>query len=45
MPHIDAIGLFGLLADAKFAGRIFIVSGEDESVLRRDTAPRPRQSD
>jgi two-component system, chemotaxis family, chemotaxis protein CheY len=33
MPNIDAIGLFGLLVDAKFAGQIFIVSGEDESVL------------
>jgi len=33
MPNIDAVGLFGLLAAAKFAGQIFIVSGEDESVL------------
>jgi len=33
MPNIDAVGLFSLLADAKFAGQIFIVSGEDESVL------------
>lgn len=33
MPNIDAVALFGLLVDAKFAGQIFIVSGQDESVL------------
>ncbi|MGE0279340.1 MAG: response regulator [Rhizobiaceae bacterium] len=33
MPNIDAVALFGLLAEARFAGQIFIVSGEDESVL------------
>lgn len=33
MPNIDAIGLFGLLAEANFEGQIFIVSGEDEAVL------------
>ncbi len=34
MPNIDAAGLFELLAEARFGGRILIVSGEDESVLR-----------
>ena len=34
MPNIDAVGLFALLAEAGFAGRILIVSGEDESVLK-----------
>ena len=34
MPNVDAVALFALLAEAKFAGRILIVSGEDESVLR-----------
>lgn len=34
MPNIDARGLFHLLAEAGFKGRILIVSGEDESVLR-----------
>ena len=34
MPNIDAAGLFELLAQSSFAGRILIVSGEDESVLR-----------
>ena len=33
MPNIDAVGLFGLLAEANFEGQIFIVSGEDEAVL------------
>jgi CheY-like chemotaxis protein len=33
MPNIDAVTLFGLLAEAGFAGQIFIVSGEDERVL------------
>lgn len=35
MPNIDAAELFVLLAEARFGGRILIVSGEDESVLRR----------
>lgn len=34
MPNIDAAGLFTLLAEAKFAGRILIVSGEDEAILK-----------
>lgn len=34
MPNIDAAGLFDLLAQSHFTGRILIVSGEDESVLR-----------
>lgn len=34
MPNVDAVGLFALLAEARFTGRILIVSGEDESVLR-----------
>lgn len=34
MPNIDAAQLFELLAEVKFAGKILIVSGEDESVLR-----------
>jgi len=34
MPNIDAAALFELLAQSRFAGRILIVSGEDESVLR-----------
>ena len=34
MPNVDAVALFALLPEAKFAGRILIVSGEDESVLR-----------
>ena len=29
MPNIDAIGLFALLAEIRFQGRILIVSGED----------------
>lgn len=33
MPNIDAIGLFQLLAQADYKGRILIVSGEDVSVL------------
>jgi len=33
MPNVDAIGLFKLLAEARYEGRILIVSGEDESVL------------
>ncbi|MGE0503529.1 MAG: response regulator [Rhizobiaceae bacterium] len=38
MPNVDAVGLFGLLAEARYAGRILIVSGEDESVLRATQA-------
>ena len=38
MPNIDANGLFGLLAEAGIAGRILIVSGEDEEVLRATQA-------
>jgi CheY-like chemotaxis protein len=34
MPNIDAVALFELLAAANFAGRILIVSGEDEVVLK-----------
>lgn len=34
MPNIDAAGLFELLAQVNFTGRILIVSGEDETVLR-----------
>ncbi|WP_029040736.1 response regulator [Cucumibacter marinus] len=34
MPNIDAIELFGLLAECDFKGRILIVSGQDEAVLR-----------
>lgn len=35
MPNIDAIGLFKLLAEAGFSGRILVVSGEDEAVLKQ----------
>lgn len=35
MPNIDAAGLFVLLAQDSYAGKIIIVSGEDESVLRK----------
>lgn len=35
MPNVDAAALFRLLAEARFSGRILIVSGEDEAVLRR----------
>ncbi len=38
MPNVDALGLFALLAEARFAGRILIVSGEDESVLKATQA-------
>ncbi len=38
MPNIDAVGLFDLLAKAGYQGRILIVSGEDESVLRQTQA-------
>ena len=33
MPHIDAIELFGLLAQANYPGEIIIVSGQDEDTL------------
>lgn len=33
MPHIDAIELFHLLAEAKYPGDIIIVSGQDEQTL------------
>ena len=38
MPNIDAVGLFELLAAANYLGRILIVSGEDEKVLRETQA-------
>jgi DNA-binding response OmpR family regulator len=38
MPNIDAVGLFALLAQAGYTGRILIVSGEDEAVLRQTQA-------
>lgn len=38
MPNVDALGLMTLLAEARFAGRILIVSGEDERVLRETQA-------
>lgn len=38
MPNVDAVGLFGLLAKAGYDGRILIVSGEDETVLRQTQA-------
>jgi two-component system chemotaxis response regulator CheB len=33
MPNIDAVGLFALLAENAFGGRILVVSGEDGTVL------------
>ena len=33
MPHVDAVELFRLLADAKYGGDIIIVSGQDEMTL------------
>lgn len=39
MPNIDADALFQLLAHTGYKGRVLIVSGEDESVLR-DTQAR-----
>lgn len=38
MPNIDARGLLQLLAQAGYTGRILIVSGEDEAVLRETQA-------
>ena len=33
MPNIDALELFGLLAEAGYGGRILVVSGQEEHVL------------
>jgi two-component system, chemotaxis family, chemotaxis protein CheY len=33
MPNVDALELFRLLSEHKFAGSIIIVSGQDESTL------------
>ncbi len=33
MPHIDAVELFRLLAEASYGGEIIIVSGQDDHVL------------
>lgn len=38
MPNIDGLGLFELLAAAGYLGRILIVSGEDDRVLRQTQA-------
>ena len=38
MPNVDAIGLFEMLAEISYAGRILIVSGEDDTVLKRTQA-------
>lgn len=38
MPNIDARRLLQLLAEAGFHGRVLIVSGEDERVLRETQA-------
>lgn len=38
MPNIDAIGLFELLAKEGYAGRVLIVSGEDQAVLKATQA-------
>jgi two-component system chemotaxis response regulator CheB len=38
MPNIDARTLLKMLAEAGFNGRVLIVSGEDESVLRETQA-------
>lgn len=40
MPHIDALGLFRLLAARGFSGRLIVVSGQDREVLNfvRDSA-------
>jgi len=42
MPNIDAVGLFELLAKAGYDGRILIVSGEDETVLKQTQATAER---
>ena len=33
MPHVDAIELFRMLAEARYRGDIIIVSGQDEQTL------------
>lgn len=33
MPHVDAIDLFRLLAEARYPGDIIIVSGQDQQTL------------
>ena len=33
MPHVDAIELFRMLAEARYPGDIIIVSGQDEQTL------------
>ena len=33
MPHVDAIELFRLLAEARYPGDLIIVSGQDEQTL------------
>ena len=33
MPHVDAIELFRLLAEQRYAGEIIVVSGQDEQTL------------
>ncbi|PSM16972.1 MULTISPECIES: response regulator [Nitratireductor] len=38
MPNLDAFDLMRLLAEAGFAGRILIVSGEQETVLQQTQA-------
>jgi CheY-like chemotaxis protein len=38
MPNVDAVGLFEMLAEMSYAGRILIVSGEDVSVLKKTQA-------
>jgi two-component system chemotaxis response regulator CheB len=38
MPNIDGLGLFELLAAAGYLGRILIVSGVDEKILRETQA-------
>lgn len=33
MPHFDALDLFRMLAEARYAGELIIVSGQDEQTL------------
>jgi CheY-like chemotaxis protein len=33
MPHVDAVELFRLLAERRYAGELIIVSGQDEQTL------------
>ena len=42
MPNLDAMALLRLLAEVRFEGRILIVSGEDEAVLKRTQAEAER---